>query len=68
MMDDGTKGEAVPPGGCEIGDFDPFVAICYLLAPLQEILRGSFLAGFLSRTACKGLHRKKGGGGEKKKS
>lgn len=40
MMQDGTEGQAVPPGGAEVSDLHPWVAVGDALTPLEEGLAG----------------------------
>lgn len=41
MVQDGTEGQAVPPGGAEVGDLYSLVTLRDLLAPLQQRLTGT---------------------------
>lgn len=39
-MQDGTEGQAVSPGGAEVGDLHPRVAVGDALTPLEQGLAG----------------------------
>lgn len=45
VMENGTEGQAVPPGGAEVGDLHPFVTLGDFLTPFQEGLAGLDQAG-----------------------
>lgn len=45
VMEKGAEGQAVPPGGAEVGDLHPFVTPGDFLTPFQEGLAGLDQAG-----------------------
>lgn len=44
-VDNGAEGQAIPPGGAEVGDLHSFVTLGDFLTPFQQRLAGPDQAG-----------------------